>query len=88
MHKLQAVFTTETLVLLLLQNDRSSADLIVKLASTGIKSSNALGQMYALYDGTKQSLRTTPDISLFSNKISSESLSDHAVKTVHLYNTV
>ena len=63
------------MLLLALQNDRSSADLIGELTRTGITSPHALEQMYALYDGTKQSLQTTPDISLFSNKVSGVPLS-------------
>lgn len=51
-----------------MQIERSSADLIVKLANIALKSSSFLQQMNALYDGTKPTLQTLPDIGLFSSK--------------------
>lgn len=45
----------------------SQSDLIVNLANIGLKNPRSLQQMYALYDGTKQSLQSTPDIHLFDS---------------------
>ena len=56
--------------MLLLQNDRCQADLIAILADRGMKHPHALRQMYALYDGTKQSLQTTPDVDVLTSNSS------------------
>lgn len=58
----------------LLQNDRSQADLIAKLANVGTQSPGLMHQMHTMYDGSQQSLNTTPKMELF-NKFQSGVLS-------------
>lgn len=56
-------------MMVLLQNDRSQTDLITKLANVSMHNPEVLQQMYALYDGTQQSLENTPEITLFNNQL-------------------
>ncbi|KAL3149368.1 hypothetical protein ABBQ32_002171 [Trebouxia sp. C0010 RCD-2024] len=51
------------------KNDRSQTDLITKLANVSMHNPEVLQQMYALYDGTQQSLENTPEITLFNNQL-------------------
>ena len=64
---LQANKGSASQISFLLQNETSQADLIVNLANIGMKNLRSLQQMYALYDGTKQSLRTIPNIDSFGS---------------------
>ncbi|KAL3132993.1 hypothetical protein ABBQ38_006902 [Trebouxia sp. C0009 RCD-2024] len=51
------------------KNDRSQTNLITKLANVSMHNPDVLQQMYALYDGTQQSLENTPEITLFNNQL-------------------
>ena len=55
---------------LLLQNDRSSLDLVRKLASMGKTNPKALQQMYSLCDGTEESTASIPNLQDFKNPVS------------------
>lgn len=57
------------ILLLPLQNDKSQANLIAKLHSLATKSPVAVQQMLALYDGTEESLLSTPDVQLFCRNL-------------------
>ena len=52
-----------------LQNDRSQADLITKLANMATHNPDVAQQVCALYDGTPESLSNVPDIKLFKQQL-------------------
>ena len=62
---------------LLLQFHKCQVDLVRKLDSLGKNNPQALKQMFALYDGTRESIQITPDVQLFkSNKAGATKLLD------------
>ena len=60
------------ITLLLLQTDQSQVDLATNLGNIGRKSTQSLQQIYALFDGTAESLQTIPEIELFSSSSAGE----------------
>ena len=50
----------------------SQADLATMLTNNARKDGHVLNQLYALFDGSTASLRSVPDIELFSNRGTSE----------------